>query len=230
MTGPDYHNSFYFDNAAGDTGDDEIANFAADDVVVLSEALRDGNGDGVVGFGPNGVLDLGGGGTVRFADGVTALRFLGEACEGSFVYANAGVRPDGATEGFVLTDDTLSGDAADGETDIFFFDTALDLDLGDDTVTGFGSGDVLVTTTEIRDANGDGRVGFGLNAVLDLPGGLGGPDDPGPAGEGGSVTVVGTSGESITELEYDGAVTRDGVTYYVYSAVGSAAGLDTLGG
>lgn len=228
LTGPAYHNSFYFDNAAGGTGDDEIANFAADDILVVTEALEDRNGDGVINFGSNGVLDLGGGDSVDFANGVTSLRFLGEACEGNFVYADARVRPDGATEGLVLSNDVLEGDAADSEANIFFFDTALDLDLGDDTITNFGSGDVLVTTTQIRDNNGDGIVGFGPNAVLDLPGGVGGPGDPGMAGEGGNVTVTGPSGESIEAFEYEGSVTRDGVTYYVYSIVGSTVGVEAV--
>lgn len=229
LTGPDYHNTFYFDNAAGGTGDDEITSFAGDDIIVVTEALADRNGDGVIGFGGNGVLDLGDESSVRFADGVTALRFLGEACEGNFVYADASVRPDGAAEGLVLSNDVLEGDAADAEAEVFLFDTALDLDLGDDTITNFGSGDVLVTTTQIRDNNNDGIVGFGPNAVLDLPGGVGGPGDPGMAGEGGTVTVTGPSGESVEALEYDGSVTRDGVTYYVYSIVGSAVGVEAVG-
>jgi len=36
-------------------------------------------------------------------------------------------------------------------------------------------------------------------------------------------------GMAIRSLEYDGQVERDGVAYYVYSTIGSAAGVDVLG-
>lgn len=229
LTGPAYHNTFYFDNAGGSTGDDRITNFAKDDIIVVSEALVDANGDGLIGFGSNKVLDLGGGDTVKFDGSVRSLRFLGEACEGNFVYADAKVLPKKAQEGFVLSNDTLAGDAANKKTDIFFFDTALDLDLGDDKIVNFGGSDILVSTTKLRDGNGDGRVNFGSNKVFDLPGGIGGPGDPGVAGEGGTVGITGTSGAAVGALEFDGSLLRDGVTYYVYSAVGSSVGVAALG-
>lgn len=228
LTGASYHNTFYFGNG-GDTGEDRIINFAADDILVTDLALRDNNGDGEIDFGSNGVLDLSGAGGAVAVDGVTALRFLGEACDGNFVYGASYVRPDGAQEGFVLTDDVLGGEETDSEADIFFFDTALDLDLGDDVVDAFGARDVLVTTTQILDSNNDGLIGFGADALLDLPGGVGGPGDPGGPGEGGTVSMTNNFGGTITSLEYDGSVTRDGVTYYVYSTVGSSAGVETLG-
>ncbi|PAX09395.1 Ig-like domain-containing protein [Sphingomonas lenta] len=229
LTGPGYHNTFFFDNAGGSTGDDRITNFAKDDVLVVTERLVDRNNDGVVNFGGNALFDLGGGDTVRIDGGVRALRYLGEACEGNFVYADASVRPNRAREGFVLSDDVLSGDAMDARADIFFFDTALDLDLGDDRVVGFGARDILVTTTPVFDSDSDGVVDFGGNGRLDLPGGLGGPGDPGAPGEGGSVRMTNVMGGQITRLEFDGAATRNGVTYYVYSALGSDAGVDDLG-
>lgn len=225
LTGADYHNSFFF--GGDDSGDDSITNFAADDIIVTDVALRDGNGDGIIGFGRNGILNTASGSVA--ITGTSALRFLGEACEGSFVYADAAVRPDGAQEGKVLSDDVLSGDAGDAMADIFFFDTALDLALGDDTIANFGANDILVTTTKVFDRNNDGTVGFGSDGILDLPGGVGGPGDPGSPGEGGMVTITNMMGGAVSALEYDGSVERDGVTYYVYSLSGSSAGLDTLG-
>ena len=218
LTGAAGPNSFYFD-PSGDTGDDEIADFEAVDVVVTNSLLRDSNDDGIIGFGSNSILDLDASAddnTVAIA-GVSALRFLGEACAGVFVYADASVRPDDAIEG-TLGDDAVSGDAADAETEVFFFDTALALDLGADTIAGFGSTDVLVTTSLIRDSNNDGIIGFGGDSLLGLP-----------SAEGGTVGMTDTMGGAIRSLEFDGTVERGGVTYYVYSNVGSSVGVEALG-
>jgi len=73
-----------------------------------------------------------------------------------------------------------------------------------------------VTTTLLADSNGDGRVGFGGDKVLGLPGGEG------------TVGITGSSGVFVNSLEFDGAVNHTGMNYYVYSAVGSAAGVDDL--
>lgn len=218
LTGPVGANSFYFD-PSGDTGDDRITNLEATDIVATNSLLRDGNGDGIIEFGVNGILDLdasSAGNTVDIDD-VSALRFLGEACEGVFVYADAAVRPEGSAEGR-LGNDALSGDMANSETDIFFFDTALGLDLGDDVISGFGQTDVLVTTSIISDRNGDSIIGFGSDALLDLP-----------SVEGGTVAIRNAMGAAVSSLEYDGSIERDGVTYYVYSSVGSSIGVDALG-
>ena len=218
LAGPAGANSFYFDPSA-DTGDDRITNFEAVDILVTNSRLRDGNGDGIIAFGANGILDfdaLSSQNTVAI-DGVSALRLLGEACEGVSVYADAAVRPFGAMEG-TLSDDVLVGRISNNISDVFFFDTALGLDLGKDTITGFGASDILVTTTKIRDNNGDNIIGFGKGALLDLPG-----------VEGGTVGISNNMGMAIRSLEYDGQVERDGVAYYVYSTIGSAAGVDVLG-
>ncbi|WP_242121976.1 Ig-like domain-containing protein [Sphingomonas lacusdianchii] len=228
LTGADYHNTFFF-SAAADTGDDRITNFGASDVLVTDTMLRDSNGDGLIGLGRNRKLDLSGAGGTIAIDGVSALRVLGEACEDNWVYGAAYVRPTGAKEGYVLSDDSLSGDEGDLAGDVFFFDTALDLDLGADNITAFGSNDLLVTTTRLNDRNGDGIIAFGSNRVLDLSGGTGAPGDGSDPGEGGSVSIRDALGAVVTAIEYDGSVTRNGVTYYVYSSVGSAADLETFG-
>jgi hypothetical protein len=228
LAGVDYHNTFFFGTAAP-TGDDRITNFDATDVLVTDMMLRDANGDGFIGLGSNGKLDLSGSGGTIAIDGVTALRVLGDACEDNWVYGAAHVRPEDAKEGYVLSDDTLSGDVGDLTSDLFFFDTALDLDLGADEIKAFGSNDLLVTTTRLNDRDGDGVIALGSNQVLDLSGGTGGPGDPGDPGEAGSVSMTNGVGAAITAIEYDGSVTQNGVTYYVYSSVGSAAGLETFG-
>ena len=70
-------------------------------------------------------------------------------------------------------------------------------------------------TVALRDANGDGVIGFGRNRRLDLD------------GEGSSVAF---DGGRVRALEYDGFVDQGGIRYFVYSAVGSAAGVETLAG
>lgn len=233
VSGASYHNTFFVDTSAA-SGKDRITNFGPDDILVTTTALFDSNGDGLHNFGKNKLLDVDGidtkSDTIAFdgIDPTQGLRFLGEACEGNFVYADATVRPVGALEGYVLSDDILSGDETDQTSEAFFFDTALDLDLGNDLIANFGSKDILVTTTKIFGGNNDDLIGFGANKLLDLPGGVGGPGDPGLPGEGGLVEMFGIDGALVTKLEYDGVVTSDGVDYHVYSLVGSSAGTDDL--
>lgn len=228
MTGPGYYNTFFFDVAVA-SGDDRISNFAKNDIIVTSEAIYDSNNDGVIKFGKNSMLDLGDGDTVKI-DGIagsSGLRFMGEYCEGSFVYADALVRPKGAIEG-KFTNDILTGDELNTRPDVFFFDTALGLSLGSDRIINFGVNDVVVTTTAIRDGNSDARIGFGRNGIIDLPGGVGSPDGPSAAGAGGTLSITGTAADKLNVLEFDGQVTQNGVIYYVYSSVGSDGGIETL--
>ena len=144
--------------------------------------------------------------------GVRALRYLG-LDGGLSVYADATVRPAGALEG-VLGPDSLAGDPQDRRGDVFFFDTALGAGLGSDRISAFGFRDLLVTTTAIRDGNHDGRIDFGSDGRLDLPGG--------------SVQVTDVAGAQVGALQAAGTVTHDGVVYYLYALVGSSAGLSDL--
>ncbi|PAX08213.1 hypothetical protein CKY28_11630 [Sphingomonas lenta] len=102
--------------------------------------------------------------------------------------------------------DMLTG-GADG--DVFLFDAA---GPGTDRITDFAADDLLVTTAAIRDSNGDGVITFGGDRALDLAGG-------------GKVVMTTATGGRVTSLEYDGSFTADGVTYFVYSRIGSAAGV-----
>ena len=106
---------------------------------------------------------------------------------------------------------SLAGDKGDYVTDILFYNTVGGENLGHDKVANFGDNDILVTTSLLEDRNGDGIVNFGSNKRLDLTD-LGGHE------------VGDIAFRDVRSLEFDGAVEgRDGVTYYVYSRVGSDA-------
>nr|WP_253072613.1 hypothetical protein [Sphingomonas sp. H160509] len=131
--------------------------------------------------------------------------------DGVFYYEDARVRPIASSGQKVYEsgfgNDVLRGRSTASATDVFFFDTANPVaGLGRDTVT-FTRNDVLVTTTKLADLDNDGKITFGSDSRLDL------------TGAGGSVGLTG-----INALEYDGAVTNNGIEYYVYSNVGSAVG------
>jgi VCBS repeat-containing protein len=225
-SGPAYHNSFLVDSA-GESGQDRITGFAHDDILVTSIALLDGNGDGVIGL-TNGVakLDVFGSDTIQI-DGLTGLRSLGDSATGLHIYADADVRPVNAVEG-TLGNDVLRGDSSDTIGQAFFFDTALDINLGSDRIIDFGFKDVLVTTSALLDGNRDSVIVFGGSGEVSLTGGSGGPADKAVSGEAGSIALSNIDGAPISKIEFDGSVVHDGTTYYVYSLVGSTAGVDTL--
>jgi VCBS repeat-containing protein len=227
LTGPAYQNSFFFD-VAKSTGNDTIANFGNNDVIVVNKALYDGNRDGIISLSKSKLnIDAPNGNDTVVIAGTSALRLLGTDENGMVVYADASVRPKGATES-KLGDDRLTGDAGDKKKNVFFFDTALDIDLGDDRVDNFGARDIIVTTSKLVDGDNDGSISL-TGGVLRLTGGTGGPGDSILAGEGGTVDLHLLGGASASALEFDGSVVRNGTTYYVYSLDGSAAGLADLG-
>ncbi len=216
LTGVVGPNTFFF-HTGGTTGKDTITNFEKVDVLVTDHKLFDGNNDGIITFGKNGVLNLDGpdsGDSVKLMgiNPAKGLRYLGTDDNDCFVYADATVRPKGAVEGTVAND-ALLGDLPDVKKQVFFFDTALKIGLGNDTITNFGAKDLLVTTTKILDKNGDGKVDFGGDKILDLPNATG------------KVTI---DNKATTILEFDGSTVHNGVEYFVYSKVGSAAGVADL--
>jgi hypothetical protein len=225
VTGPSHHNTFFVDIAAR-SGRDTIQNFGSDDILVTTRAIRDGNGDGLIQFGADRILELDvNGDRIGFSNPqIDDLRYLGATSQGLHVYADADVRPNRAIEGTV-GNDRMGGDRGDARSNAFFFDTALDINLGADTVGNFGARDILVTTTKLEDVGG--RVVMGANGLLQLPGGEGGALDGYFAGEGGSVRLAGVTGQPVA-LEYDGVRVKDGVSYFVYSLAGSAAGVNDL--
>ena len=227
LTGADFHNTVFIDTSHP-TGVDTLANFASDDILALSSPLNDADHNGVVALA-NGLLKLpepGAAGALKIP-GVAAVRFVGVSETGLSIYADAAVAPRGAHEA-TLGAVHLHGDPGDASGQVFFYDTALDLDAGLSRIDGFGSRDLLVTTSALPDANGDGRIGFGADHLLDLVGGAGAPGDIQTAGEAGQVAITDAAGHAVGALEFDGAVLHDGVHYYVYSLIGSAAGAAAL--
>ncbi|SEN60131.1 VCBS repeat-containing protein [Sphingomonas gellani] len=209
LTGAKAHNSFYFDLDAK-SGADKISNFGEHDILVTNGKLFDGNGDGIISM-PRQKLCLDGAGsadTVTIA-GVTALRFLGTDDTGLSVYADASVKPKGAIEG-KISDDVLKGDVLDAKKNVFFFDTGLDIHLGDDRIDSFGAKDLLVTTSALSSTE------LGKSGVAKLTGDVG------------TVELHGLAGAAVQSLEFDGSVDHGGVTYYVYSLEGSAVGTANL--
>ena len=212
LTGVDGSNVFYFASAAT-TGNDRITNFGHSDLLVVDTKLYDGNNDGIIALSGNKVsIDAPKVGDFVQLDGVNALRFLGTDVAGHSVYGDAAVRPKGAKEG-TFADNAFNGDTGDKAKNVFFFDTGLGLDLGDDSIGRFGKRDLVVTTSKLADGNNDG-------IVTGVAGKFGLPDDTG------SILLKGTTGTAVDSLEFDGSILRDGVTYYVYSLVGTT-GTDT---
>ena len=218
LTGTSGNDMFFFD-IAKNSGTDTIKNFSHEDVLATTAKLFDGNGDGIIKFAANSLsLDAPNSDDYAVIEGVSALRLMGTDAAGRYIYADASVRPQGAEEG-TLANDKMSGDSTEKAASQFFFDTALGRDLGHDTLSNFGNKDVLVTTVALPD-DGTGHVKLGAKGVLDL-GSNAGVDL-------GDVAIGGLKGASVSMLEFDGAVSHDGMTYYVYSLDGSAAGIATL--
>ncbi|MDD1452991.1 M10 family metallopeptidase C-terminal domain-containing protein [Sphingomonas sp. H160509] len=197
----------------GKSGSDRVTDWQRGDVLATTKAIADGNGDGIITWsGSTLSLDTSDGDRVQLsgAQGSSGLRLMGNV-DGVFYYEDARVRPIASSGQKVYEsgfgNDVLRGRSTASATDVFFFDTANPVaGLGRDTVT-FTRNDVLVTTTKLADLDNDGKITFGSDSRLDL------------TGAGGSVGLTG-----INALEYDGAVTNNGIEYYVYSNVGSAVG------
>lgn len=217
ITGTSGPDAFIIDNTAP-TGQDTIT-FGKNDSFLFKEKLFDSNNDGIITFGSDKKLDVFGdvsGNDEISVIGVnpdTGIRYLGSK-DGYFVYANAAVRQKGFTEGTVNND---TFDATKGDKK-FFYDTALGLNLGDDTITNFTLGDKIITTSAIYDSNNDGIIDFGSNGLLDLPGASGGT--AANLGFGGTIDIDG-----VDSLAYLGSYTKSGVTYYEYGLHDTGAAL-----
>jgi len=85
-------------------------------------------------------------------------------------------------------------------------------EAGRDRIATFGADDLLLSTTRLQDNNGDGLIEFGRNHRLDIS------NDA-------SAVITDENGHSVRALEYDGMIEVEGLTYYVYSRTGSAAGI-----
>lgn len=203
--------------AAGMSGVDRITDFGTTDVLATNQLIRDGNGDGIITFSAAGLrLDgtaTGDRVTIDGVDGAEGLRYLGTR-DSLFFYGDASVRPQGAIEGTV-NNDTFAATGPVGDSRTFFFDNAGAAPVGVDRISRLNDRDIIVLTEALADGNGDGIIGAGADDRFDM----------------GNGTLVLRSGNAaVRRLELDGAIEQDGVTYYVYSLVGSAAGVDDLMG
>jgi len=227
-TGP---TAFVF--ADGTTGDDALVGFGSDDVILTTRSIFDGNGDGFISSGANGIISIDRSSAQNAGEDNVAivtelptsspfeLRILGDK-GGQFAYADGATRKnlwaefgqENVIEGTV-GNDTMS---AAGGARVILHDNALGLNLGSDTISGFGADDLLVTTRQLYDGNGDGTIGFGRNRVLDMSG-TEGPNASDPSnGFGGQIKFVDSN---LRSVEYLGSQEMNGVTYYYYGTSGS---------
>lgn len=188
------------------TGRTSIKQFGVEDVLLTTEKYHDGNGDGIITFGSDKVLNESDGDTLDLG-GTNAVRYLGQS-DGYHIYADAKVKPTTAKEG-TSANDVWTGDSNDTVENRYFFDNRLDVALGQDTIKKFGGTDSIMTT-EALEVGSDGLVhagaeGFNLN-----------PDVEGAADY---VKISTINGSAISVLELDRAVDVRGSTYYFYSTI-----------
>lgn len=212
--------------ADGDVGDDLFLNFGTDDSLITGRKIFDGNNDGFIAFGPNGVLDVNRTGRGNANAGndqfqmtntngdILELRYLGEK-GGNHVYADSITLRQLFTE--FGQSNVIEGDVSDDTINagtgarVILHDNALGLNLGSDTITGFGDDDLFVTTRALFDSDSNETVTFGNNDVLDTSG-QGGPNPSDPStGPGGQVDFVGLDG-----IAFLGTETIEGVQYFYY--------------
>lgn len=220
--------------AEGNVGDDLFLGFGANDSIINNRQIFDGNGDGFIQFGANGVLDIDR--TSRRAAGndqlqlagadsdITELRYLGSK-NGGFVYADSATlknlwEPFGRTN---VIEGTVGDNSFDmgGGAKVLFHDNALGLNLGGDTINNFGSDDLLVTTSMIFDSDTNNTVTFGQNQVLDISGSEGPSSNDPQGGPGGQLDFT-----SQTSVTYLGSNQINGVTYYYYGTADSTVDLN----
>lgn len=230
--------------ADGAVGDDLLENFESNDSLITGRRIFDGNNDGFIAFGPNGVLDVDRTSSrnagedqlqlVGTAGQLSELRYLGTK-GGQHVYADATTRRaliDAVGEGVTVFEGTgtrssegnlgtVANNAYNAATvaGAFLFDNALGLNLGSDTITGFGADDAIVTTSELLNKNGNvdefGRdiITFGSNQVLDLSGAAGPLGTDPSQGPGGQLDFGGTPTSLVLLGQTEGP---NGQTYYYY--------------
>ncbi|KQM30538.1 hypothetical protein ASE59_08190 [Sphingomonas sp. Leaf10] len=215
--------------ANGNVGNDQFTNWGSNDSIINNRQIFDGNGDGFIQFGSNGVLDIDR--TSRRNAGqdqlqltganadITELRYLGSK-NGGFVYADSATlknlwEPFGRAN---VIEGTVGDNTFDmsGGSKVLFHDNALGLNLGGDTINNFGSDDLLVTTSMIFDSDMNQTVTFGQNNVLDISGSEGPAATDPQGGPGGQLDFT-----SQTSVTYLGSNQINGVTYYYYGTADS---------
>jgi hypothetical protein len=190
-----------------------IKGFDKGDALVLDAPLYDGNGDGIVKFGKNGVLDLNGpddgGDMLAFADagiGKIGLVMVGTTEVNGvtkYIYARADSSEAEKADALAQVNDegTVGGDetfvVTDNEAGIKSFDNA----------------ESLLVDAPLPDGNGDGVITLGGNGILDLDGADAGED------------TINFEDPEIEELGliYSGTVERHGETKYIYNRADASA-------
>ncbi|KQM30558.1 hypothetical protein [Sphingomonas sp. Leaf10] len=230
--------AFVFNNV--EVGDDQLQNFGYNDSILNYQKIFDGNDDGFIQFGSNGVLDIdrtskkkAGQDQIQVTgEGylVNELRYLGtkggEGVDGMHVYANSATLKNlWSVEKFGgranIMENKVGNETYDfsGGDKTLLVDNALGLNMGQDVLTGFGAGDKLVTTAKLFDNTTNNVVGFGKNFVLDVSGAEGPRSDDPSKGPGGQLDF---SAPDLTRIKFVGEETHNGVTYYVYEAPDAA--------
>jgi hypothetical protein len=146
--------------------------------------------------------------SVRF-ESVTsafALRYMGSDASG-YYYGDAAVRPvalAGQTvfEGKVGDDVFVDGGGA-GQR-VYFFDNASATPIGHDQIIDLTEGDLIMTTQQIANNNGAGAVDA-VGGLFDLTG-----------GDTLQITREDDSDGPVTSLIFDGAISRQGINYFLY--------------
>lgn len=217
----------------GDVGDDTLLGFNSNDSIINYQKIFDGNGDGFIQFGPNGVLDIDrtkGGNRNAGPDQIQVggadaqifeLRYLGEK-GGQHAYADSATLKNlwGVFGETNVIEGTVGNDTIDftGGDKVLLVDNALGLNLGGDILKGFGAGDLLVTTSKLFDRDGSEIVTFGNNKVLDVSG-ANGPQSSDPAtGPGGQLDF---NAPDYQDVHFLGSNEINGVTYYYYGNAAS---------
>ncbi|KQN83012.1 hypothetical protein ASE90_09690 [Sphingomonas sp. Leaf67] len=207
--------------ANGDVGDDNIIGFGKTDTLITGKKIFDGNGDGFIGFGKNGLLDIdrvnarkAGNDQLRITDGedsIGELRYLGEF-GGQHAYAAAGALHQFLKEHANGVEGTVQDDVMTTRGGALFIDNALGLRIGDDIVTDFNYGSKIVTTHALADADEDGNVDSlryqdgGKTAVFDIT-----------SGKGEIIGTITMTDSYASSVSLSDITEIGGVVYYTYT-------------
>lgn len=195
------------DRLIGGGGNDTLDGGAGTDTVVLSGKRGDYSfvkttaGLVVTGSG-TGASD-----GVDFLKGVETIEFL-----------SGSGRPAGALVS-TYASETLTGMKGSTAHDIFLFDTDAGLALGSDAIKNFGSGDRLVTTSKLFDANNDGRITASKGDKFILSGTNGDAVDD----SAGVLKIFNDNGKAVSNIKLLGSELHDGVTFYSYAGLSDPA-------
>lgn len=132
----------------------------------------------------------------------------------SLDFSGSDLRPAGSIYSH-SANQTLQGTSGD---DIFFFDTAIGLALGQDTIKGFGKADILVTTSAFLDSNGDRIIRanqsdrFALASATEAEIGI----------STGNVKIFSDNSGVVSSLQLLFVEMHETVTYYAYGKLDAA--------